>query len=71
MQHYSGDSMDQIVLANDHGGELQFRGRIFSEWFPASGYEHAPLPEIEWCAPGDDMALPDYKSEIWIPVSRK
>ena len=31
MQHYSGDNMEQIVLANDHGGELQFRGRVFSE----------------------------------------
>ena len=31
MQNYSGDNMEQIVLANDHGGELQFRGRIFSE----------------------------------------
>lgn len=31
MQNYSGDNMEQIILANDHGGELQFRGRIFSE----------------------------------------
>ena len=31
MQNYSGDNMEQIVLANDHGGELQFRGLIFSE----------------------------------------
>lgn len=31
MQTYSGDNMEKIVLANDHGGELKFRGRIFSE----------------------------------------
>ena len=31
MSHYSGESMDLIALANDHGGEIRFRGRIFSE----------------------------------------
>ncbi len=45
-------------------------GRIFSEWFPTSGYEHAEAPEIEWYSNGD-MSSPDYKSEIWIPVIKK
>ncbi len=45
-------------------------GRIFSEWFPTSGYEHAEAPEIEWYSNGD-MGSPDYKSEIWIPVIKK
>lgn len=42
-------------------------GRIFSEWFPTSGYEHAEAPEVEWYSQGD-LTAPDYKSEIWIPV---
>lgn len=45
-------------------------GRIFSEWFPTSGYEHAVAPEMEWYSNGD-MTSPDYKSEIWIPVIKK
>lgn len=43
---------------------------IFSEWLPASGYEHAAAPEIERYFPGD-MFSPSYKSEIWIPVVKK
>ena len=42
-------------------------GRIFSEWFPNSGYEHAEVPELECYSNGDCMAE-DYKSEIWIPI---
>lgn len=45
-------------------------GRIFGEWFPASDYEHAHAPEIEWYSDGDTNA-PDYKSEVWIPVVKK
>lgn len=45
-------------------------GRIFSEWFPTSGYEHAEAPEVEWYSKGD-MSSADYKSEIWIPVVKK
>ena len=41
--------------------------RIYSEWLPNSGYEHAMLPEIEYYSSGD-MLADDYKSEIWIPV---
>lgn len=44
-------------------------GRIFSEWFPTTSYEHAPSPEIEWY-PAGDMSGSDYKSEIWIPIIR-
>jgi len=39
-------------------------GRIFSEWFPTSGYEHADAPEVEWYSKGD-LSATDYKSEIW------
>jgi AraC family transcriptional regulator len=45
-------------------------GRIFSEWFPTSGYEHGEAPEVEWYSKGD-LSAPDYKSEIWIPVIKK
>ncbi len=45
-------------------------GRIFTEWLPTSGYEHAKAPEIELYFDGD-TASPDYKSEIWIPVVKK
>ncbi|KRF59559.1 AraC family transcriptional regulator [Bacillus sp. Soil768D1] len=41
--------------------------RIFSEWFPTSGYEHAGAPEMEVYT-DDDASNPDYYSEIWIPV---
>lgn len=43
--------------------------RIYSEWLPNSGYEHAMLPEIEYYSAGDMMAN-DYRSEIWIPVKK-
>ncbi len=44
--------------------------RIFSEWFPASGYAPTEGPQIEWYAEGD-MNAEDYHSEIWIPVQKK
>ncbi|MCY1714171.1 AraC family transcriptional regulator [Caproiciproducens galactitolivorans] len=44
--------------------------RIFSEWFPSNQYEHAVGPEIEVYEKGD-MSKPDYKSYVWIPVTRK
>lgn len=41
--------------------------RIFSEWFPSSSYEHAPLPECEIYnfTKGSEYA------EVWIPVIKK
>lgn len=45
-------------------------GRIYSEWFPSSGYEAAPGPEILWNE-GSDTDNPQYRSEIWIPVKKK
>lgn len=43
--------------------------RIFSEWFPSSGYEHAEGPELEVYENGD-MSKPDYRSFVWIPVKK-
>ncbi|MDG5788864.1 AraC family transcriptional regulator [Evansella sp. AB-P1] len=38
-------------------------GRIYSEWFPSSGYEHVEGPEI--------LASKENKSEIWMTVQKK
>lgn len=43
--------------------------RIFSEWFPETGFKHAPAPELEVYL-GGDVNAPDYVMEIWIPVER-
>jgi len=45
-------------------------GRIYSEWFPSSGYEAAPGPEILWNE-SPDIGNSKYRSEIWIPVKKK
>lgn len=45
-------------------------GRIYSEWFPSSNYEQAEGPEILWNE-NKDVTLPNFKSEIWIPVLKK
>ncbi|HEX7713277.1 MAG TPA: AraC family transcriptional regulator [Bacillota bacterium] len=44
--------------------------RIFSEWFPATGYEHADGPELE-VYPQEGMNDPDYRCEVWIPITKK
>ncbi|GIK67346.1 MAG: AraC family transcriptional regulator [Chloroflexota bacterium] len=44
--------------------------RIYSEWFPMSGYEVSAGPEILWNE-SKDTSLPDYHSEIWIPITKK
>lgn len=44
--------------------------RIYSEWLPTSGYELSGGPEMLWNE-SQDTSLPNYKSEIWIPVIKK
>lgn len=44
--------------------------RIYSEWFPGSGYEAVEGPELVWHE-SPDTSLPEYFSEIWIPVKLK
>lgn len=44
--------------------------RIFSEWFPSSGYEKSMEYEIEIYGPGDTQK-DDYVTELWIPVKKK
>jgi AraC family transcriptional regulator len=43
--------------------------RIFTEWFPSTGYEHADVPELEVYLPGSEGQ--NMKCEIWIPVVKK
>jgi AraC family transcriptional regulator len=45
-------------------------GRIYSEWFPSSGYEAVEGPEILWNE-SPDTGNSKYRSEIWIPVKKK
>ncbi len=45
-------------------------GRIYSEWFPSSGYEQTQGPELLWNA-NKDMSSPTFRSEIWIPVWKR
>lgn len=45
-------------------------GRIYADWFPSSNYEAAPGPEMLWNE-SKDTSLPNYRSEIWIPVVKK
>jgi AraC family transcriptional regulator len=44
-------------------------GRIYSEWFPSSGYEVAEGPEVLWNE-HPDYTSPTFRSEIWIPVTK-
>lgn len=44
--------------------------RVYEEWFPSAGFEHADAPEIEVYLPGDSSAE-DYKCEVWIPIVKK
>lgn len=41
--------------------------RIYKEWFPATGYEHAGTAELEVYPEGDNGS-DDYRCEVWIPV---
>ena len=43
--------------------------RIYSEWFPSSGYEHDLAPSLELYGQGDPQA-PDYHCEVWIPIRK-
>ena len=44
--------------------------RIGSEWFPATGYEHAGGPELEVYPPGNPNDE-NYRCEVWIPIIKK
>lgn len=44
--------------------------RVFQEWFPATGYQIAPGPEMEVYPPGD-LSAPTYQCEAWIPIVKQ
>lgn len=44
--------------------------RIYAEWFPSSDYEQTGGPELVWNE-SKDVASPTFRSEIWIPVTRR
>lgn len=48
--------------------------RIYSEWFPASEYEHAGTPDFE-VYPEQEEGIEDndenYRTEVWIPIKKK
>jgi AraC family transcriptional regulator len=44
--------------------------RIYSEWFPSTGYEHGPEHEIEVYLPGDQFGK-DYHCQMWIPIVKQ
>ena len=44
--------------------------RIYSEWFPATGYQHdLCTPALEVYPEGDKFS-PDYRCEYWVPVKK-
>jgi len=43
-------------------------GRIFAEWLPATGYEIANLPQIEYYPLNESPSQDDY-CEVWIPLA--
>lgn len=44
--------------------------KIYQEWIPATGYEHAEAPELEVYPEGNTLSE-DYRCEVWIPVVKK
>jgi AraC family transcriptional regulator len=44
--------------------------QIFEEWFPSTGYEHAPAPELEVYLPGD-VDSQDYRCQVWVPIVKE
>ncbi len=42
--------------------------RVFSEWFPASGKEHAGTAEIEYYGCDGDPGSAEYWCEYWVPL---
>jgi len=45
--------------------------RIYSEWFPASGREHAGTPELEYYPDLPDTEAADYWCEYWVPLKQE
>ncbi len=48
----------------------ELQKRIVTEWLPTSGYEYAEDLDIE-VYPTSDTQSPDYRSEVWLPITKK
>jgi AraC family transcriptional regulator len=48
----------------------ELEDKVFTEWFPSTGYEHDSKPEIEVYLPGDPNSK-DYRCQFWEAVIRK
>jgi AraC family transcriptional regulator len=44
--------------------------RVFAEWLPASEWEHAGGPEIEYYPDAGSPDSPDYWCEYWVPLKK-
>ncbi len=44
--------------------------RIFTDWFPSSGYESVNAPCLEIYSEGD-FSAPDYTCELWVPIQKQ
>jgi AraC family transcriptional regulator len=44
--------------------------KVYQEFLPSSGYEHAPMADFERYPPGD-TSNPNYRCEVWIPIVKK
>lgn len=76
--HHAPEGMQRLELPASKWAVFEVHGpmpvamqeawkRIFSEWFPSTGYEHAGTSEFELYT-DEDPSSPDLYSEIWIPV---
>lgn len=43
--------------------------RIYSEWFPATGYQQKEGTQLE-VYPVGNISDPDYKCEVWVPIKK-
>ncbi|MCB8814691.1 effector binding domain-containing protein [Desulfosporosinus sp. SRJS8] len=44
--------------------------RIYSEWFPATGYQHDLCTPVLEVYPEGDKFSPDYRCEYWVPLKK-
>lgn len=74
------EGMKELIIEEQEYVKFECRGklpeaqqniwkRLYTEWFPNSGYEHAEAPELEWYSE-ENMDSDSYLSEIWIPIKK-
>lgn len=59
-----------VFEANETTGIQNVFKRLYTEWFPTSGYQHTGGAELEYY-PGEDMGKEEMKCEVWIPIVKK